>query len=80
MQLVIKAIIVVAILSFALNFAWQHKVDAVVIDDTYSFTHNDISSLYALETRLGKIIGSSVVNFEIDVLYNLIISSIQKTI
>lgn len=74
----IKIFLVILIL-FSAWFFWK-KSDAVIIDNNYHFTHNNIDDLYDVEMKLAKIKGSSVVNSKIDVLYNLVITSMQKTI
>ncbi|MBE8189329.1 MAG: hypothetical protein HAW58_00305 [Candidatus Thioglobus sp.] len=80
MNLVVKIIIVgVVVFGFLLNFIWQ-KTDAVIIDNQYHFSNEDIDKLFDVEVQLGEIIGTSVVQKKADVLYNLVISSLQKSI
>ncbi len=58
---------------------WYRLANAVIIGET-SFTHKDIDTLYQLETELGGILGTNVVNSKEDVLYNLSVSSLQKQV
>lgn len=78
MNLVFKMILIV-VFGFFAYFIWQ-ATDAVVIDNQYHFSHEDINKLYEVETQLGDILGTSVIHSKDDVLYNLVISAIQKSI
>jgi hypothetical protein len=73
------ALAVVVIVIFSANFIWQ-GADAIIVNQQYHFSHNDINKLYDVETQLGEIIGTSVVKSKVDVLYNLVISAVQKSI
>ena len=78
MNLVSKIVAVVVAIA-TIIFFWQRS-DAVVVDNQYHFSHNDIAKLYDIEQQLGDIIGTSVVESETDVLYNLVIAAAQKSI
>lgn len=78
MNLIGKVVLAV-IFGFFAYLIWQ-GTDAVVINNQYHYSHNDIDKLYEIETQLGEIIGTSVVNSKEDALYNLTISAIQKSI
>lgn len=78
-KIIAATVAAVVVFVFVANFIWQ-KTDAVIIDNQHHFTHEDITKLYEVEMQLGDIIGKSVVKEKTDVLYSLVISSIQKSI
>jgi hypothetical protein len=74
-----KKIIIAVVLIFIVGyFVWQNSAAVAVVDT--KFSHNDINKLYNVEQQLAKIIGDSVVNNKTDVLYNLVLTSLQKQI
>lgn len=75
-----KIIIILIIATFAIIYFALQASNAVVIAGDNEFTHSDISNLYNIEQQIAEVTGSNVITNKEDVLYNLVITSLQKNI
>ncbi len=82
MQIIKNKILIFVVIMVAAFATWvvYKDIATVIVGNKYSFSYNDINNLYNAEQKLAAISGKSLVSSNKDVLYNLVLSSMQKII